>query len=188
MIFFSIKNKIRIAHLITFMFFSCVVIFIVRPFWTDIQTNALKLFESNRDFNFIKEKSDKISLARSDYKNMEPDLSKMSGFLIDPKTPIDLIKFWESIAKEESLNIEIGSYPLEKEDNDLWPSMGFQIRLAGSYASVMKFLVKIESGQYFFEVKSLNIIKSADKLNEMTGQTVSGGVSANLGLKVHTKE
>lgn len=185
--FFS-KNKIRITHLITFMVFFCIVIFIIRPFWTDIQNNALILFESDRNFNFIKEKSDKISLAMNDYKNMEPDLSKMSGFLIDPKTPIDLIKFWESIAKNESLNIEIGSYPLEKEDNDLWSSVGFQIRLAGSYASVMKFLVKIESGQYFFEVKSLNIVKSADKSNETTGQTVLGGVSVNLGLKVYTKE
>ncbi|MCX6765132.1 MAG: type 4a pilus biogenesis protein PilO [Candidatus Nealsonbacteria bacterium] len=181
------KNKILIAHLLTFLVFALIVVFFVRPLWMDIKSNAKQLFETKRDFEFIKEKSDKINLVRSDYKRMESDLSKMSGFLIDPKTPIDLIKFWESTAKEESLNIDIGSYPLEKVDSDLWPSMGFQVKLTGSYSSFMRFLKKVESSQYFFEVKSLSIVKSAEKVNEKTNQAIPGGVSASLGLKVYTK-
>jgi len=184
--FFS-KNKILIAHLLAFLAFALIVVFFVRPLWADIKSNAQQLLETNRNFEFIKEKSDKINSVRSDYKNMEPDLSKMSGFLIDSKTPIDLIKFWESTAKEESLNIDIGSYPLEKDDSDLWPSMGFQVKLTGSLSSFMRFLEKVESSQYFLEVKSLSIVKSADRVNEKTSQPIPGGVSASLGLKVYTK-
>lgn len=173
------KNKFWIAHLLVFAFFGCLVFFFIRPFWLDIKNSAKQLFETNRDFKFIKEKSDKINSVRGDYKSMEPDLNKISEFLIDPRTPIDLIKFWESIAQDENLKIEISSFPIEKDDSDLWPSMGFQIRLAGPFSSFMRFLVEIESSQYFFEIKSLNIIKSANK---------TGEVGVSLGLKVYTKQ
>ncbi|MCX6760078.1 MAG: hypothetical protein NTW46_01915 [Candidatus Nealsonbacteria bacterium] len=181
------KNKTLMAHLLIFTVFACIVAFFVRPFWLDIRNNTGQLFEANRNFKFIEEKADKINSVRNDYKSMEPDLRKVSGFLIDSKTPIDLIKFWESTAKEEYLNIEISSYPIEKEDSDSWPSMGFQIRLTGPFSSFMRFLEKTESSQYFFEIKSLSIIKAADKINEKTGQAIPGGVSASLGIKVYTK-
>lgn len=181
------KNKVRMAHLLVFVLFAGTVIFYIRPFLIDIGNNAKQLFETKRDYKFIRDESGKINAVRGDYKNMEPDLDKMSAFLIDSKTPIDLIKFWEATAKEENLDIDVGSYPTEKEDKDPWPSMGLQIKLSGAFSGVMKFLDKIESSKYFFEIRSLSIIKGADKTDEKTGKVISSGVSAALGLKVYTK-
>lgn len=179
-----LKNKTWIGHLITLAIFISVILLFIRPFTIDIGNNSQKLFETKRDLKFIKEKSDKINSIRDYYRSMEPDLNKISAFFVDSKTPIDLIKSWEAMAKIDGLNIDISSYPLEKEDAPLWPSIGFQIKVSGRFSDVMKFLERIESSQYFIEVRTLSVIKSDIKTGE--GSPVSG-VSASLGLKIYTK-
>lgn len=180
------KNKFLFFHLAAFVIFLVIIIFWIRPFLVRIQANAILLYETKQSFNFIKNRSDKINSVIADYRNLEPDLGKISDFLVDPKTPIDLIKFWELVAKEENLDITIDSYPIEKDDSDLWSAIGFQLKLSGSFSGFMKFLEKIETSKYFFEIKSLSLVKFSGSIGKDNKQ-IPSGVNVSLGIKIYTK-
>lgn len=179
---FFAKNKALLTHLAVFAVFVGLVFLLVVPFLADIRSSSEALLEAKKNFKFVKEKSEKINSVRDYYKNMEPDLSKISGFLIDPKIPIDLIKFWESAAKEENLEISVSSSSSEKNESDLWPSISFQARLVGEFPNFMRFLKKVELSPYFLEVRSLGISRAEIK----KGESTVSGISANLGLKIYT--
>ncbi len=179
----AINKKIAVISLLCGIVVVCLVVFIVFPLLSGIKKDSQDIISARESLDIIQNRIDKINLAGALYHSMEGDLEKIESFFIDPDTPIELIKFWERLALESSISIDIFPISSRNPGTDAWDKAGFQMRVDGSYVSFLRFLGKIENGPYLMEVKSLS-------LNKAFGSLKSGDeeISAVIDLNVFAKK
>lgn len=175
------KKTILIS--IIFGLITIALIFVgISPLLQGIKKNSETLIALKAELTLSQERAGKIEQLKKDYKELEPDLEKIDKLFVNPETPIDLIEFWEKMASISNLSIEISPVSLKSFQDEAWNSMGFQLRLTGSFPNFRKFLEKIETGPYLIELQNLSV----KKLTE--GKLVSPeDVSVSLTAKVYTR-
>ena len=183
------KKKIIIISIIFGIISSALVIFGVYPLVNGIKKNSEELIGVKKELILFKEEIGKFSELREVYAKLEPDLEKTDKLFIDPEVPIDLIRFWENMAADSGLLINISPIDTKTEEGAKWKSMGFEVTLAGSFPNFLKFLEKTESAPYLIEIQNLTIRKLTGA--EIGSQKYEGfsqdDISATLVTKVFTK-
>lgn len=116
-------------------------------------------------------------------------LEKIDNLLIDPEVPVDFIRFLEKTSQDSALSLKISLGPALEIKKDPWPSITFQLSLAGSFPNLARFLEKLESSFYLTEVQNLTVSRLTEtelKLKEFEHFSL-GDVKATLTIKVYTK-
>lgn len=183
------RKKIIIFSIIFGLISLTLVCFVIYPLFKEIKENSGEFISSKKELALSKNETEKFGEIKEVYKNLEADLEKIDKLFIDSEVPVELIKFWEDIAKDSGLFINISPTSLTTAEGETWKSMGFQITLSGSSSNFLKFLEKTETGPYLIEIKNLAVGKiTGGKLREKEyAEFSSEDVSANLLIKVYTK-
>jgi Tfp pilus assembly protein PilO len=186
---FHIDKKILIIHVVCFLIFLVLAVFVIYPVINSIRKISIEANNTKIDLSLFEEKSGNIEKTKEEYSKWAPSIEKAKGMLIDPEIPLDFIKFLEKTTDDCRLSSNISPSYEKGLDSDLWKSMSFQITLAGSFADIMRFVDKIESSPYLIEEKSLNIkgLTKQDVESFQYNQFSIGDVTANLAIKVYTK-
>jgi len=182
-------RKIFLISLIFGLISLILIVFGIFPLFKGIKKNSQELIQTKQDLFFSQEKMGGINQIKKIYEEIEPDFRKIESFFIDPGAPIDLIKFFESVAEGSTMSIDIISAVPKTIENDPWNSLEFQIILTGSFPNFSKFLEKIETGPYLVEIQNLNVKRLTEqdiKLPKYEKLSL-GDVSATLVAKVFTK-
>ncbi|MBM3250645.1 MAG: hypothetical protein FJZ07_00155 [Candidatus Nealsonbacteria bacterium] len=175
-------NRRKIIILLTIIE---IVVLIFIGFLIFLQLKGVKkvseeLIGLKRELILFQDEAGELERAKETYWKLEPGLKEIARLFPDPGIPIGLIRFWENIAAESGLLIEVSPIFIKSVETDPWESMGFQLVLAGSVGNFLRFLEKIEAGSYLTEVQSL-VISKQEK------ETGGSGVRAILLAKIFTK-
>ena len=166
------------------------VVFLIFPLLKSIRENSEKLVDSKKELAFLRSRSVNFEETKKSYDDYRKELEKVKSIFIDPNIPIDLIKFWEKIAEESNILIDISPASLKlSKAGDCWDSISFQMTSAGSFSNIMKFVQRIEASPYLIEIKTLNIKRLG--IGDIGSEKYKGlslnDVRAVLMLKVYTK-
>ena len=143
------------------------IIFIIFPLITGIQNDSKELISLKSELSVLEQTKGNAEELKKLSALHQQDAEAINAIFIDPKIPIDFIRFVETTASESGTTLEV-SY----DEN----SVSFDIALEGSFSAFLKFLTKLENGPYPLEISSLNIKR-----------TTGGKISATLILSVLAK-
>ncbi len=183
------RKKIIIFSIIFGLISLALVCFVIYPLFKEIKKNSSEFVALKKELAMSKNETEKFGEVKEIYKNLEPDLKKIDKLFTNSEVPIELIQFWEAIAKDSGLFVDILPAPLKTVEGETWGSIGFQITLAGSSSNFLKFLEKTETGPYLIEIQNLIVKKTAGEELRPKGYTGFSpeDVSATLVTKVYTK-
>lgn len=183
------KKKIIIISVIFGIIFLTLICFIIYPLFKGIKRNSQEIITVKKELISFQKATDNFGKLKETYKELEPTLEKIDKIFIDPKIPIDLIKFWEETAKEAELSIDISPLSAKTDKSDPWNSMDFQLIITGYFSNFLKFLEKVEAAPYLFEIQNLAVQKFKEgELNIGEIKQVSQDkIRAVLLIKVYTK-
>jgi len=159
------------------------IVFAISLIFIGIKKNSDELLLEKKNLSSFSEGIKDLQESKKLYEAHQADLEKISKEFVDPKVPVEFIKFLEQNAKNSGLSVDISPIATEEKENE-WPSLSFQITTNGSFPSLLKFLEKLENSPYLIEILNLNLMR----INELEEGGVSvGGVSALFLIKVSTK-
>jgi len=152
-------SKIYIISAFFIGFFILSVIFIIYPLVQKIKNNS-------QDLVSIKEERFSNSQEIANLKNLkpilekiEPDSKKIDTLFINPKVPIDFIKFLEELAKNCSIQMKVSSVNPVSAKKYHWQAFNFQLQVSGPYLNFSRFVEKLENSPYLTDIYNLNVRK-----------------------------
>lgn len=154
----------------------------------DIKKNSEDFLVEKKEIAVVQAKIENLEHFKKTYGDLESDLEKISNLFVDPKIPIDFIKFLETTASSSGVTIEISLTSSKETVRGSWPFLVFQLDLTGSMPNFFKFFEKIEAAPYLIEIKDLSVNRiSEKKRSEGPSAPSLGDISATLTIKVFTK-
>jgi len=181
----SLKIKINLSIIILIVLAILFSIFLISPTFLEIKKSSRNLLFQKEKIISLEAKAENLNKFRTYYQEIKPNLEKIDKLFTDPEAPVDFIGFLEKTSKDCQITIDISPALPMKMEQDLWPSLIFQITSTSSFPNFLKFLEKLESSNYLIEIQNLNI-RRLDK-TELKDKFSLGDVKANLSIKVYTK-
>ena len=160
------NKKILIASIIFGLIALLLICFVVFPLLKGIKEDSEEIIALKKDLILFQNKINNFEKAIESYANMESSIERIEGLFIDPKIPIGLIEFWEKIARDSGISIEISPVSLRSSETDPWNSIGFQLTLTGFSPNFLEFLEKIETSPHLIEIQNLNVKKTEIEASE----------------------
>jgi len=184
-----IEKKINLLIVTLVVLILVFVTFLIYPLFTEIKNASRELILKKEDLLSFETKIENLTKFQVRYREIEPNLEKISDLFIDIKAPVRFINFLENLAQEFQLSIEVTTAQTPKIKGDFWPSLSFTIKTIAPFSQFASFLEKLENGPYLIEIQSLNI----QRLTEKELQTKEfeeyklGDVRVSLSFKVFGK-
>jgi len=185
----TFKKKITISIVFFLVLSILLIVFVTYPLFLTIKKNSQDFLSQKQKLMVLKEKVKNLEKFKEILPEISPDLEKINHLFIDPKVPVDFIRFLEETTKDSGLFCETSPGQTIKTEKDPWPSDSFRLILAGPFTNLSNFLKKLESSPYLIEVQNLNIARltEAELRSSEFEQLSLGDLKANLSIKVYTK-
>jgi len=190
----SLKRKIYILITIFCGLTVLLIVFVISPLFLEIKKNSQNILSQRQTLAALEGKAENLEKFRIIFPEIFPGLEKIDNLFVDSKVPIDFIRFLEQTSQASGLSLKISAGPALKIEKDLWPSISFQLSLAGSFSSLARFLEKLESSLYLIEIQNLTISRLSETeltqpfLKKELGEMYSlGDIKAVISIKVYTK-
>lgn len=183
------NKKILITSIVFGLIILVLVFLIIYPLFRVIKKSSNDFITAKQDLILFQGKIENLGEIKKTYESWEGNLEKTEELFIDPEIPIGLIEFWERIAKDLGVSIDISHVSLKTVEDDLWDSVGFRIVIAGSFANFLEFFEKIENSPYLIEIQNIVVKRLTEQeiKSEAYGQSSLGDVRAILSTKVYAK-
>jgi len=173
------NKKILIASIIFGLVALLLICFVIFPLLRSIKEDSEEIVALKKDLILSQNKINNFEQAKESYAGIISSIKKIDSLFIDSKIPIDLIEFWEKIARDSEVSIDISPVSLKSVETDPWNLVGFQLTLDGSFPNFLEFLEKIETSPHLIEIQNLNVNKA--KIEALTNN-----VNIILITKVYT--
>lgn len=186
----SSKKKIYLS-LIFFGIISLLFLFLIIPhFLGEIRKNSENLVSSKNELISLQREIKNLKELKITYQTSQANLAKIDEIFIDSEAPIEFIDFLEKNAQISQQKIEISLVSKKEAEDELWPSLFFQISTFGSSPKFLKFSEKLENSPYLIEVLNLNIKKLTEReIQSAKFQGLSlGDVKSTFLIKVFVKK
>ena len=185
----SFKRKIYISIIIFSGLSILLTVFLIYPLFSEIEKSSQNFLSQKQKLLALEKKVENLEKFKKILPEISTDLKKIDNLFVDPKVPIDFISFLEKTSQDFQLSLKISPGLPLKIEKDPWPSIGFQLSLAGSFSNFTKFLEKLESGPYLIEIQNLTIsrLSETELKSKEFENFLPGDVKANLSIKVYTK-
>lgn len=183
------KKKTVLISIIFGLIALTLIGFVIYPLFKGIKETSQELIAVKKELALIQTGTKNVKQIEEIYQSLKTDLEKIDRLLIDPEVPIDLIEFWENLAADLEVSIDISPFSIRDSETDPWNSIGFQITLIGSLPNFLKFLEKIEYSPYLIEIQNLTVKKLVEKelKLERYEQISPADISGTLAAKIYTK-
>jgi len=133
-----------------------------------------------------KEESVQLDNFTKKYKDYQPNFQAADQVFVDPQDPIDFIKFLEKTAADNNVTADINLVTNAKNSaGDGLPVLVFGIFSKGSFANILRFSEKLETGPYLIRMQQLDIQKNTSQ--DPKDKSSLGDIAANMSIEVVTK-
>lgn len=185
----TLEKKINLSIAVLVILVLSFSIFLIYPLFSEIKNASRELILKKEDLLFFERNIENLTKFQVRYREIEPNLEKISSLFIDTKAPVRFISFLEGLAENFQFPIEISTAQTPKAKEDLWPSLSFTIKTIAPFSQFAVFLEKLENSPYLIEIQNLNIQRLTEKelqLKEFEEYKL-GDVRISLSLKVFGK-
>jgi Tfp pilus assembly protein PilO len=181
----EIKIKIYITSAVFALIFIILVVFFIIPLFGKIKVNAQELAVEKNKAIFAKDQAEEL-MAFKNNEDYKKNLENINKTFVDPNNPVDFIKFLEKIALESSLKPKISliTSAVDKNKSAPWPSVNFQISIAGDFFDILNFSNKLETGPYPVKIQTLSLKRVEQKINAKRSEIK---ITGNFLIKVLSK-
>ncbi|MDI6603243.1 MAG: GspMb/PilO family protein [Patescibacteria group bacterium] len=185
----TFKKKIIISIVFFLTLSILLIVFVIYPLFLEIKKISQDFLAQKQELIAFEKKAENLEKFKILFSEISPDLEKIDNLFVNPEIPVDFILFLEKISQDSGLSLKISSGLPLKTEKDSWPSLSFQLNLAGSFPNLVKFLEKLESNLYLIEIQNLTITRlSETELKSKEFEIYSlGDVKASLSIKVYTR-
>ncbi|MBX4201079.1 hypothetical protein KW786_03035 [Candidatus Parcubacteria bacterium] len=167
-----------IAGVVLLLILGCIL-----PLFLGIKHTSESLFSQKESGMVLEDESMQIENFKKEYPGYQSNLEKAGQLFVDPKNPVDVIKFFESISSSSNVSSKISLGPVPPEESQ--HIVAFQIVVSSDFLNVLSFLEKLEHGPYLVDVKNI-IIKGSYDQNDPK-KTPLGKVDATLTVNTFAK-
>jgi len=185
---FLANKKIYLVIILWLIFLGMLIKFILFPFLVQLKDFSQKLIQEKKIQNSLEFRIKNFEEFSKNYSYYQKVFNKIKNFFVtELEVPIEFIKFLEEEAERVQLKLEISPLTIRAEKDDLWPSIGFRVIIAGEFPNCLNFLERLEQGPWLIEIFQLRIERISKRLTP--GQRESeelkpGDVYLTLNLKV----
>ena len=157
---FDLKNKI-IATLVGFvLIISGLIYFIVVPTVKDIKTRGGAIEEQVIDLEKKYIRGNSLRQLTENLKKIEPRLSSLDQIFINKNRELEFITTLENKANETQISQKINLSPPNTAENIEFQKNSLQLFTNGEFTKQLKYLIKLESLNYYINIKSLELSSS----------------------------
>lgn len=154
---------------------------VVFPFLQNIKKGAQELIAAKKTIISLQAEIENLERFEEIYQSLTPDLKKMEDLFVDPKVPLNFIKFLEQMAEESQVSLEILPGALKETKTDPWPSITFQVSPGGPLPNCLRFLEKIETAPYLIKIQNFSAKRlTADDLKAPKYKGLSQGDALSI--------
>lgn len=182
------KREIRFAEA-SFLVLSVLLIFLlIYPLFQEVKRKFEELISIKKQQALLVERKEDIEEMKNIFVEHEENFEKMENLFIDSENPLGFINFLEEQAVKSKVYFKITSLGPGKEQVP-WPSLSFQIEIAGPFKNFSKFLERLESTPYLIQIVNLNLKRLGEREIKKEGfkEFSLGDVQSFLLIKAFTK-
>ncbi|MEA3344145.1 MAG: hypothetical protein U9Q16_00455 [Patescibacteria group bacterium] len=157
-------------------------IFMASFLFARIKKNSEEFIDIRAKIHLSEKQIGKFQEHKDNYEKLTPNLEKIDKLFVNTDVPLNLIKFFEEMAEDTELSIEISPFVPKQYETDVWNFVGFKMFLTGSLSGFSKFLEKTEAAPYLIEIQNLKIRNITKRDPDYVGI-----IEADLSIKVFAK-
>ncbi len=136
------------------------VVFLIYPALKDIKSNSIEVLSNREKTAFIHLQSKELDKYSKSLTNYKGNLDKIDQLFIDPKNPVNFIKFLEKTSSDLNIEVSVNLVtPSSKEINSAYHTSSFLINVIGNFQNIIRFSEKLETSPYLLKINSLSINK-----------------------------
>lgn len=181
-----ISKRRKIFNSLIFLFISLSLVFFAWGFMgAKLQGKSMELIEAKRALLVAKARQGNLESDEALYKQINNDREKIDSFFVDLDVPVNIIKFWESIAIQSGVTIVIDSAQ-SQTSGDVWKSQAFKITMTGQVENSLQFLERLETAPYMTEIQSF--FSRILNANESGKSDDLGKMKSEIIIKVYAKQ
>lgn len=151
------KTKISIILLGFAALFLLATVFGVLPLLRDIKKHSEQLTLEKATLTLQKAQISSLQDFKDNLSSYQQTLDKIKEGFIDASAPVAFMEFIEDQAKKAGLQIAVFPVGAVATQQGPWPSNGFNVAVAGSYGSCLRFLEILENSHWLTEISQVNI-------------------------------
>jgi len=183
------KNKIILSIVVFVLISGILSVFLIYPIFNNIVRSSEEIGLKAGSLAELNQEAANLKNFQNFSKENRQDLDNMAKVLVDPENPVEFIEFMENQAGSLGLYIKIIPNAVMKQKGDPFPSMIFNLNVAGKFSNFMVFIERMETSNYLISTTALSIRRISDAdtgRQEFKGLSV-GDISTTLSWKVYTK-
>lgn len=182
------KREIRFAGASFFVLSVLLIFLLIYPLFQEVKRKFEELISIKKQQVLLIERKEDIEEMKNIFAEHEKDFEKMENLFIDSENPLDFINFLEEQAVKSKVYFKITSLGPGKEQVP-WPSLSFQIEIAGPFKNFSKFLERLESVPYLIQIVNLSLKRLGERevKKEEFKEFSVGDVQTFLLIKAFTK-
>src|SRR3989344_12774 len=170
----KIQNKIYLTLVIFTLISLILILFLIYPTFADIKKGSEEVLLSREKVTFIYTQNEELDKFKENFDSYKTNLNQIDDLFIDPRNPVDFLKFLEETSSSLNVNIDINLIDNNKEEksanNPLFSS--FKVGASGEFKNILKFYKKLENSPYLLQINNLSINSSALDTGSQTSNMV----------------
>jgi len=176
------------------IFSGIIIVFIIFCFST-IFFSFFQIRKASEEFILARKNLEQLDLTAKAlkeidfYKEMEGEMERINDLFIDSDKPVYVVLFLTETAEKYGLSAEIEMGRTRRDEEEISPSLDFNISLRGSFPDFLGFLEEIESAKWIAKIENLNVRKLAERDREREDpESLKSDIAASLSLRTYFLE
>jgi len=151
------QNKIYSTSAFFVVTVTLLIVFLIYPTFRDFREKSREILYNKEKTVFLHMQKQELDNFEQNFKNYQANLNKIEKLFIDPKNPVDFIRFLEQTSYSLNLDVDINLVKdITKEQTNTQLSY-FQIYSKGDFNDILEFFEKIENGPYLLQINKLTL-------------------------------
>ncbi len=137
------------------------LVFLSFFFLSETMQNSQDLVDIRKEIDYNRQKVVSLNVFSESYHKYEPIIQRTENVLIDPDSPVEVVRFLEEATSDLNLSFSISSISSSpaRRGNDYWDSFLLSASAEGPLNSLIDFLEILEKGYYLFELSDMSVTK-----------------------------
>lgn len=174
----NLKNRIYSTFGLFVVITLLLVAFLIYPTFRDISEVSREILYNKEKTVFLHTQNQELDNFKKSFDSYQANLNKVENLFIDPKNPVDFVRFIEKTSSNLNLEVDINLVKDSTKEQTSNPQFSsFQIYTKGNFTSILEFSEKIEHGPYLLQINKLALDADHD-------QSASSMVGANFLVQV----
>jgi Tfp pilus assembly protein PilO len=156
----SLKNKIIASIIILILIILSLLYFIVIPTIIDIKTMGKEIEDQRTDLERKYIKGQSLRQLTENLKKIKPKLELLDKVFVNTNRELEFITSLENEANKNRINQKINLGLPQETNNKNFQKINLQLYANGGFTRQLKYLMDIESSNYYINIKSLDLSSS----------------------------